>query len=58
MLSILFIFPDRMEDYDEIQKQETLGNCFCLKLCSTVNLPKRHPDFGGLETNQRHKVQT
>ena len=24
------------------------------KTSSTVNFPKKHPDFGGLETNQRH----
>ena len=24
------------------------------KTSSTVNVPKTHPDFGGLETNQRH----
>ena len=28
------------------------------KTCSTVNLPKKHPDFGGLENNPRHQVQT
>ena len=28
------------------------------KTCSTVNFPKKHPDFGGLETNQRHEIQT
>ena len=28
------------------------------KTCSTVNFPKIHPDFGGLETNERHKIQT
>ena len=26
------------------------------KTCSAVNFPKKHPDFGGLETNQRHKI--
>ena len=26
------------------------------KTCSTVNFPKKHPDFGGLETN--HEIQT
>ena len=52
------INPDHMEDYDKIQKQGTLRNYFCLKICSTINFPKKHPDFGGLETNQRHKVQT
>ena len=29
-----------------------------LKTSSAVNFPKRHPDFGGLETNQRHETQT
>ena len=24
------------------------------KACSAVNFPNKHPDFGGLETNQRH----
>ena len=28
------------------------------KTCSTVNFPKKHPDFGGLETNQRHEIGT
>ena len=28
------------------------------KTCSTVNFPKKHPDFGGLETNQRYEIQT
>ena len=23
-----------------------------------VNFPKKHPDFGGLETNRRHEIQT
>ena len=25
---------------------------------STKNFPKKHPDFGGLETNRIHKIQT
>ena len=25
---------------------------------STVNFSKKYPDFGGLETNQRHEIQT
>ena len=28
------------------------------KTCSAVNFPKKHPDFGGLETNRRHEIQT
>ena len=28
------------------------------KASSTVNFPKKHPDFRGLETNQRHETQT
>ena len=32
------------------------GNDF--KTCSTVNFPKKHPDFGGLKTNQRHEIGT
>ena len=28
------------------------------KTCSTVNFPKEHLDFGGLETNRRHEIQT
>ena len=27
------------------------------KTCSLVNVPKINPDFGGLETNQRHETQ-
>ena len=26
------------------------------KTCSAVNFPKKHPDFGGLETNRRHEI--
>ena len=28
------------------------------KTSSAVNFLKKHPDFGGLETNQRHDTQT
>ena len=45
----------------KIEKQETLGDYFCLKIIPKLlhdNFTKKHPDFGGLETNQRHKVQT
>ena len=28
------------------------------KTCSTENLLKRHPDIGGLQTNQKHEIQT
>ena len=28
------------------------------RTCSTVNFPKTHPNFGGLETNWRHEIQT
>ena len=28
------------------------------KNSTTLNFPKRHPDFGDLETNQRHEIQT
>ena len=28
------------------------------KSYSTVNFPKKHPNFGALETNQRHEIQT
>ena len=28
------------------------------KTCSTVIFPKKHPDSGDLQPNQRHKVQT
>ena len=27
------------------------------KTCSAVNFPKKHSDFGGLETNQRYEIQ-
>ena len=27
-----------------------------LKICSVVYLPKKHPDFRCLETNQRHEI--
>ena len=26
------------------------------KTCSTVSFPKSHPDFGDLETNERHEI--
>ena len=38
------------EDYQKIQKQRPKSD---FKTSSTVNFPKKHPDFGGLETNQR-----
>ena len=28
------------------------------KTCSTENFPKKHSDFGGLETNRRQEIQT
>ena len=28
------------------------------KSCSTVNFPKKHPNFGALETNQRYEIWT
>ena len=28
------------------------------KTCCTVNLSRKHPDFGDVETNQRYKIQT
>ena len=28
------------------------------KTCWTVNFPKKHPDFGGLEANRRHEIRT
>ena len=28
------------------------------KTCSKVNFPKKHLEFGGLETNQRHEILT
>ena len=28
------------------------------KTCSAVNFPKKHPDFGGQETNQRNEIYT
>ena len=37
-LSILLILQDQMEDYHKIQKQEALGNYFCLKM-----IPKLAP---------------
>ena len=59
-LSTLLILPDQMEDYHKIKKtggfRELVlpGNDF--KTCSTVNFPKKHPNFGGVETN--HEIQT
>ena len=28
------------------------------KISSVVDFPKKHPDFGGLETNQKHETHT
>ena len=28
------------------------------KTSSIKNIPKKHPDFGGLETNKRYETQT
>ena len=56
------ILANHMEEYGKIQKEEALGNYILskndFKTCSTVNFPKIHPDFGGLKTNQKHKIQT
>ena len=52
------IFPDHMEDPKTGDFRELFLPENDFKTCSTVNLPKKHQDFGGLETNQRHKVQT
>ena len=49
-----------MDNYHKIQEKGALGNYFCLndfKSCSAVNFPKKHADFGGLETNQDMKFR-
>ena len=51
-----------MEDCLKIKKQGALGNYFFpendLQTSFTVNFPKKLAHFGGLETNQRHEIQT
>ena len=50
-----------MEDYHKTPKQEALGNDFYLKMISKLApqyIFQKNLDFGGLETNQKHKVQT
>ena len=38
-------------------KKEGFRELFLLfKTCSAVNFPKKHADFGGLETNPRHEI--
>ena len=39
----------------ENSKTEGLND---FRTCSTVNFPKKKTDFGGLETIQRHEIQT
>ena len=43
------------QDYHKIQKQEPLGDYFCLKMISKLALQyifqEKHADVGGLETN-------
>ena len=44
----------------KIKKSGALGSYFCLKMISKLvpqnSFPKKHLDFGGLETNQRHEI--
>ena len=51
-----------MEDYHKIQKQETFSELFLpendFKTCSAINFPKKHPDIGDLETNQRQNLDS
>ena len=51
-----------MEDYQKNPKTGGFTELLLpendFKTCSTGNFPKKHPDFGGLETNRRHKFQT
>ena len=46
----------------EIQKTSGSRELFLpendCRTTSTKNFPKKHPDFGGLETDQKHEIQT
>ena len=49
---------------EELENQKTGGSRELLlpendfQTSSAVNFQKKHPDFGGLETNWRHEIQT
>ena len=56
---MLLILRDQMEDYYKTGNFRELflpENDF--QTCSAVNFPEKNPDFGGLETNRRHEIQT
>ena len=61
-ISTPLILPEHIEDYQKIQKQGSLGNCDCQKIVSNLTtqsiFQKKHADFGGLETNNIHEIQT
>ena len=46
----------------ENQKKGALKNYFCLKITFKIApqkfFQKKHSDFGGLETNRKHEIQT
>ena len=56
------ILPDHMKDCEKIKKTEGYRELFLpendFQTSPVVNFPKKHPDFGGLETNPRHEIQT
>ena len=56
LIKALLILQDQMEHYHKIQKREAFGDTS--KTCSVVNFPEKYTDFGGLETNRRHEIQT
>ena len=57
----LLILPEHMEEDQKIQRRGSKElflpkNDF--KTFSVVKFPKKHPNFGGLETNQKQEIQT
>ena len=60
-----FYCVDSSRSFGRLLENSKTGACrgLCLpesdfKTSSAVNFPKRHPEFGGPETNQRHEIQT
>ena len=51
-----------MEDCEKIKKTEGYRELLLpendFQTSPVVNFPKKHPDFGGLETNPSHEIQT
>ena len=54
--------PGRLLENSKTENSNTCRELFLpesdFKTSSAVNVPKKHPNFGGLETNQIHETQT